>query len=76
MATVSTAHPTNPNEFYFMSSRTNNAIYKITINSNHTWSILINWTKGRYGYGINNQLQHKITFIIHGVFIMTMIMID
>ena len=25
---------------------------------------------------INNQLQPKITFIIHGVFIMTMIMID
>ncbi|MDC3120470.1 PilC/PilY family type IV pilus protein [Candidatus Pelagibacter sp.] len=43
------AHPTNPNEFYFM-SRGRNAIYKITINSNHTWRT-INWTKGRYGYG-------------------------
>ena len=44
-----TAHPTNPNELYFM-SRGRNAIYKFTVNSNGTGRT-INWTKGRYGYG-------------------------
>ena len=44
-----TAHPTNPNELYFM-SRGRNSIYKITVNSNGTGHT-INWQKGRYGYG-------------------------
>ena len=43
-----TAHPTNPNELYFM-SRGRNAIYKFTVNSNGTGRT-INWQKGRYGY--------------------------
>ena len=67
------AHPSNPNELYFM-SRGRNAIYKITVNSSGTGTLKIG--KKEDMVTIEHQLQPKITFIIHNRFITMMIMID